>query len=380
ISAGGKVDYQAAVDTASSSSSSMNAGGGFDASKSGKGGSDSSKSGQVQGSYDNSSSSTDIRVERGGSIASGGNVTISAGRASDLSMTGTDIAAGGNVGLSAGRNVDLKAATSTLSTSSSSMSAGGSAGMEKPGKGSEDKGGKSGSGSYANDNSSSQASSQQGALITGRNVSVQAGNDLSMTGTVIGAQDTAKLNAGGKLDMQSAQDRSSSSSSNLSVGAGGSKGDGAGGHVGGSGGNASSENVVNRNAIVSGANVQVTTGGDATLRGANIAGGNVTSNIGGNLTIESRADVNRASNFQAGGYIGGSTIDTKDISTNSIISQRGEIAKTGASASYQNSNSDSTQVTLQSGITAQRSNTVNVAGRTDLTGARIGAEAGGSVA
>jgi hypothetical protein len=266
-----------------------------------------------------------------------------------------------------------------MSTSSSSMSAGGSAGKESPGKDSKDKGGVSGSGNFGMDGSGSQASSQQGALITGRNVSVQAGTDLSMTGTVIGAQDTAKLNAGGKLDMQSAQDRSSSSSSNVSVGVGGSKGDGAGGHAGGAGGSASSENVVNRNAIVSGNNVQVTTGGDATLRGANIAGNSVSTTVGGNLSIESRADVNRASNNQAGGYIGGSTIDTHDISTNSIISQRGEIAKTGAGFNYQNSNTDSTQVTMQSGIVGQQSNTVNVTGNTNLTGARIGSDAGGAV-
>jgi hypothetical protein len=122
----------------------------------------------------------------------------------------------------------------------------------------------------------------------------------------------------------------------------------------------------------------VTTGGDATLRGANIAGNNVSTTIGGNLSIESRADVSRASNNQAGGYLGGATV-TNDFTTNSIISQRGELAKTGAGANYQSSNTNSTQVTMQSGITGERSNTVNVTGSTALTGARIGSDSGGAV-
>jgi hypothetical protein len=84
--------------------------------------------------------------------------------------------------------------------------------------------------------------------------------------------------------------------------------------------------------------------------------------------------------MQAGAYLGGSTSPlTSDFGTNSIVSQRGELAKTGVGANYSSGNSSSTQVTLQSGITARQSNTANVQGSTDLTGARIGVEAGGSL-
>ncbi|MGH8688536.1 MAG: hemagglutinin repeat-containing protein [Burkholderiales bacterium] len=383
INAGGKVDYQAAVDTASSSSSSQNAGGGFDASKTGKGG-DATKSGAISGNYDNSSGSSDTRIERGGSIVSGGNVTVSAGNTSDLSMTGTNIAAGGNVALSAGHNVDLKAAESTATTSSSSFSAGSSLSKETGSKPSDtnpkgDTGGSAGSVDMSAGNAGSSVSSQQGALITGRNVSVTAGQDIAMTGTVIGAKDTASLGAGGKLDMQSAQDRASSSSSSTSFSAGRSSGEGDAGHVGGGDSNSNSDAVVNHNAIVSGTTVNVTTGGDATLSGANIAGTNVTTNVGGNLKIESRSDVTNASSSQFGGYVGGANETQTDLTGNSIVSQRGELAKTGVAASYANSNASSTAVTMQSGINAGKSNTVNVTGKTDLTGARIGADAGGSV-
>jgi len=374
ISAGGKVDFQAAVDTASTNSSSMSAGGGFDASK----GSD-SKSGQVSGNYSDSSSSENMRVERGGSIVSGGNVTIQSGAGRDVTMVGTDVAAGGNVGIS-GANVNLRAAESTLSSSNSSFGISGSAGKESPNKGSGDKGGGSGNADVNVASGSASASSQQGGVITGRNVTIDATRDLSMQGTIVGAQDSARLNVGGKLDMQSAQDRSSSSSSNVGVSVGGSKGDGAGGHAGVGVCNASSENVTNRNAIVSGSNVQVTTGGDATLRGANIAGNNVTTNVGGNLAIESRTDVTRSSNSQTGAYLGGSdSLFSGDFGSNSIISQRGELARTGVGVNVQRSNVDSTQVTLQSGIVGQQSNQVNVTGNTSLTGARIGSDTGGTV-
>jgi hypothetical protein len=366
-STSGAVDFRAARDTASSQSSSESYSGSISGSKS------DTKSGSGSFSMATGNESSSSSTARAGSIVSGGNVTVQAGTGANLTMEGTDIAAGGKVGLS-GTNVNLIAAESTSQSSGSSMSAGGSLGYEtgkgKKGEKDYDPGGKQGSGQYSSGSQSGQSTTQRGAVITGREISITAGNDVRMQGTVVGARDSATVSAGGKLTMESAQDTSTSSNSGMNFGAGAVRSDGVGGHIAAGVSSGDSLSVVNRNAILSGGNVAVTTGGDARLAGANIAGGTVNTTIGGNLSVESRNDVLQGSASSFGGALGGAS--NAGFTNNSAVTNRGEFMQGGMSMQFGKSNTDVAAVNVQSGITGQQSTTVNVTGTAALTGARIG--------
>jgi len=382
LAAGGNVNFTAATNTSSSSSSSQSYSGSVGQDQSGAG-----DNKQFSASASQSSGNASGTTAVAGSITSKGGVTVSAGTNSDLTLEGTVVQSRGNVALSAGRDVNLNAATSTSQSSNSSFDA-----SLSGGKGDKDKdsfngaGGSNGNGSFDVAGGDTNSVTATGGVIQGRNISIASGRDTNMVGTQVAANGAATVNAGRALNMQSAQSSASGSSSSYGgqLGATGSstvlgssgedKHENGAGQVGFNYGNASNNSVTNQNAMVSGGNVAITTGGDMTMQGANVRGGEVTANVGGNLTIASRTDSNNSSSMGVGGYAGYADIGARPGKQG----QYGGDLRTGLSGSYSSDSSNSTTIGTASGIMSANSTTVNVlTGNTSLTGAMISTDSGG---
>ncbi|WP_081949068.1 hemagglutinin repeat-containing protein [Litchfieldella xinjiangensis] len=111
ISAGGNVEFNAAQDTASSSSTGVSVGVDLGTSKTDSGGTE--KSAELGASAENAQTSS--TTARTGSINAGGGITVSSGN--DITLEGTPVKAGERTELSAGNEVKLETATSTSSSS-----------------------------------------------------------------------------------------------------------------------------------------------------------------------------------------------------------------------------------------------------------------------
>jgi filamentous hemagglutinin len=385
IAAGGSVNFNAAQNTSSSSSSSQAYAGAVGQDTSGTGGNK-----QGSGSFSNSSGSGNSATAVVGSIASTDGIAISAGKAGDVVMQGTNLASDrGNVSVSAGRDVKLEAAVSTSSSDSTGF--GGSFSGSAGGKDKKSDDGKGGhsvdiSGSYSNQ--SGNQTIETGGSISGRNITIASGRDMSMQGTQVEARSGVNLNVGGALTMQSAQSTSSSSglaaggevggtSSTTKTGSDGKDSSQAGGgNIGFNFGQSGANSTVNQNARVSGGSVTINTGGDMTMQGANVSGGQVTTNVGGNLNIESRVDTSSSSSTNVSGYAGGSGFNRD---AGGKRGQYGGDLRTGASGSLGIANSDSSRVAERSGIQGADSTTVNVlTGSTTLKGGVIASGQGGT--
>lgn len=210
----GSLDYQAARDTHTSSSSSKAAEGEVKAKLVGSAGA------ELSGSYDQSSSSSASSTARAGGITAGGNVTVRT--QGDARFEGTDISAGEKAKVeSTAGNVVFDAAKSTSSEQSSGFNVSAKLGTStkagEGGKGSE----KSSEGALGGGYSSSSASSttSKAATLRGRDVEVSAGRDVTMEGTQVQATNDASVTAGGTVKLLEAKDSVQSSSFGIQGGA-----------------------------------------------------------------------------------------------------------------------------------------------------------------
>ncbi|MDD7911542.1 hemagglutinin repeat-containing protein [Pseudovibrio exalbescens] len=213
-----------------------------------------------------------------------------------------------------------------------------------------------------------------GHLNAGRDITLEAGRDLTSEGTQIVAGRDASLTAGRDLTLEAAQTAQSnaSSSSSKSAGIGLSVGIGIGkepfsvgvdANIAGQKAKGSGQSATNTNSLVQAErDVSLTSGQDTTLNGAQVKGETVTARVGGDLTIESQQDTARSTDKSTGGSLGLS------LSANSV----------GGSVSINNSNGSASKawVTDQSGIVASGKVDIRTENNTDLTGGLIASESG----
>ena len=203
----GSLDYKAAQNTGSSSSSSTSAGGSVKADIVNKGGS-------AEVSYQGEKSRESTSTAVAGGIASGGNLTIKT--QGDTRLEGTHIAAGGAATVDAGGKLDFEAAKNTASSSSEQV--GVAAGVTATKKG--------GSGSVDVSVGKSRSSLDQdvaGSISSGSGpLTLRSGGDASFTGTAIASTaGDVTVAAGGNLAMNAARTIASSESLSVDVSAAG---------------------------------------------------------------------------------------------------------------------------------------------------------------
>ncbi|MBK4738968.1 hemagglutinin repeat-containing protein [Noviherbaspirillum pedocola] len=222
VKAGGNLKFDAAKNTSTSSSDSMNVSADLELSKS-KGADGSGKGAglSAEGGFAKDKSSSSEAVT--GNIASGGKLTLSAGK--DATFEGTSVSSGGDATIAAKGNVDFKAAQNTSSSESSNLSAGvdmsmsSSSNSAKGTSSSSKSAGISAEGGYSREKSSEAVT---GSIDSGGNLKIQSGGNASFEGTDIAAAGKAAVKAGGDVNFKAAESTSQSVGVSASIGAEGS--------------------------------------------------------------------------------------------------------------------------------------------------------------
>ena len=250
----GSLDYQAAKDfTTSSSSSEANAG----EVKVGVAGTAGLK---AEGSHDSSDAKSASTKAQAGSITAGGHVKLKTTQG-DLSLEGTNVDAKGAVDLKSAGNLDIKAARDTESSSNKDLSI--SASLEATAGG----GGADASASYGQGSSSS--STAKAASIKGGSVSLSGAKDVTLEGTKVDASNGASIEAGGNVNLKAAESTKKGNSIGVSAEIGGSseKKDGGGSKKTGGAGIGVSGGVQDS---VSSDGVSINSGGPLTIKGKTV--------------------------------------------------------------------------------------------------------------
>ncbi|MFQ3199730.1 MAG: filamentous hemagglutinin [Zhongshania sp.] len=243
----GSLDYQAAQDSTSSTSSSS------EVLVDGKVAIYGSPGVKLDAEYGGGDSSESTTTARAGSISAGGNLNIKT--KGDATFVGTNLEAGDQASIDAGGDVDFQAARNTTSSSSDSTDANVSLSATK-----QDKSMGVGGGYEQSDGESSTA--VVGSIKSGNGgTSIKSGGDSSFEGTQLASDGAISVDAGGDVNLMAAK----STSSDVNAGASGEIGMGAEG---------SPEGVVDGGFTDVGSTDSTTTsiqsGGDISIKGATI--------------------------------------------------------------------------------------------------------------
>ena len=179
-------------------------------------------------------------------------------------------------------------------------------------------------------------------LSAGRDMTLAAGQDLTMQGTQAQAGRDMTLAAGRDLDIHAAESSAGSSSDGGSFGAGvgvkataGTKGYSLGmnGNVNLAGNEAdgNSHRYINAK-VLAGEKLTTVSGQDTTVAGANLTAKDVDMTVGRNLTVASKQDTSSSSSssYNAGGGFTTGYGAAWDIGSENLISQAGSLASAGA--------------------------------------------------
>jgi filamentous hemagglutinin len=272
VAAGGNTSFNAAQST--SSSSGYNVGGSLsmsggtskttDATKGDSTQKTTSAGINVNGGYNNSSSTT----QAASNINSGGKVNISSGN--DTNLQGTNIASAGTTSLNAGHDVNFTAATNTSSSIGVSGSLGASttkttttpaAAGSKPTTKTEN------DGNASFDINGGTSTTQTGGSIKAGNIAINSGNDTTLVGTQTQSAGTTTVNAGGNVNLNAA------TSTNVSGGLGVSAGSTSTGvtQAGISGGSSSQSTN-----MASGGDLTINSGGKTAMQGSQLSSDSAT--------------------------------------------------------------------------------------------------------
>jgi filamentous hemagglutinin len=261
------LDYTAARNTQSSSSSSTAVELGAEVGK--------SKSVTLSGSREASQSREDASQAVVGGIQSGGQVTVNT--AGDTRLEGTRIRAAGDTTVSAGGNLSIEAARDERSSSASANSVGGEIEVGKGKKGKPQvEGGKLDASVSEAQNSSSNAT---GASIeSGGTVKLSAGKTATLEGTDVTARQGVTVD-GAKVDLQTAQSTQTRESFSADISMAVSKGDA---KKGDSGGKTDSQGKGNQSVV--GGSLSASNSSTGQQKGVNISGGEGGLKVNGQAT------------------------------------------------------------------------------------------------
>lgn len=212
----GSLDYQAAKDTTSSSSSSLS-------------GSVEAKVGVVGTAGVNGSAELDAEKSKSqsttsnaGGINAGGSINIKT--KGDATFEGTNMSAKDAANVDAGGNVTFNAARDTSSESSQGVSASISAGTSGSGGSRESEG--AGSLGVSASGASSDTAKTSTIQAGSGGVTIKSGGNTTLEGTQVQTSGTAAVKAGGQVKAVDAKSSSSSYGIDASIGGGASSGDG----------------------------------------------------------------------------------------------------------------------------------------------------------
>lgn len=209
IDAGGSITFDAAKDTASSSTTSYDASASVNVGDSAGGGSGKSNvDAKVAGGYSKETASSVTATA--GSIATGGNLTLNADKA--VTLEGTNMAASGDATISGAEGVAINAAHSTSESKSTSVRAGLGVGTSKSSNAQGTSDGKSVDVTAEVGHSKAEESTAAaGSLSSGGNLVINSGKDVNLEGTDLAAGNKASINAGGDVNFEAAESTSKSS-------------------------------------------------------------------------------------------------------------------------------------------------------------------------
>ncbi|MBU6474902.1 MAG: hemagglutinin repeat-containing protein, partial [Alphaproteobacteria bacterium] len=342
------LDFTAAQNTSSSSSSGSQIDAGLKVGK-GTSGYTADLSGGANELGTSNSSSTAVT----GSLTSGGNLNVNT--SGDQTYAGTSLSAANSATVqSAGGNVNFDAAQDTSASATNYQGFTGDVSGNQKGGSLNFNGG-------TNSESSSSTTAVTGSVTAGNGLTVKANNALTLQGTNLSSGGDMTLGAN-TLDYEAAQDTSSNSQSTqtLSAAASGSSNNGAKS----GGGDASYVNTDTSGAsttavtgnINAGGNLNITTGGGQTYTGTNIS-------AGGNADISSTAG---AVNFDQAQNTSSSSSTQWGVSASaSGSSQGGNSSKQGAIGGGYQTNTSATTTGIASNITA--GGNLNVTSNNGLT-------------
>ncbi|MBE7939122.1 hemagglutinin repeat-containing protein [Ramlibacter aquaticus] len=175
----------------------------------------------VGSSHSSSQSSSQSDTARASTVAAGGDVRIEAtggGRDSNLLVQGSEITAGADVSLKADNQIQLQASRNTSANSNQSSSSGASLGLGFNLGGPSTAFSVTASANRSSENGAGSDMSYGNAHVqAGRAVSLQSGGDATLKGASISANQVI-ANVGGKLEIESLQDRSAYRDSGRSSG------------------------------------------------------------------------------------------------------------------------------------------------------------------
>lgn len=300
----GSLDYRAAQNTESSSTSTSS----IDAEL--KAGVDATKAvtGSISGGYeaDRESSSSSTAVT--GSMKSGGNLKVNT--TGDARFEGTNIEAAGDAGIKAGGDVTFDAARNASESSSSGENASASLSASKSGKG----GGKGGKGMGLeaeggfNNSQSESSDAVTGSIKSGGNLDISSGGNATFEGTNLESGGDMGVEAKGDVNFNAAESTSSSESYGMDVSVsaskggkdkqGKAKGTSVGGEVSGNY-SMSDETTAQESNLKSGGNIKIKSGNDTNLEGTNIESTGKTSiGAGGDVNFKAKEESSTSVDFE----------------------------------------------------------------------------------
>jgi filamentous hemagglutinin len=310
----GSLDYKAAQNTESSTSSNSN----IDADvKAGINfGSDGKVKGSLGGGYGEQETADSSTTAVTGSINAGGNLNIKT--KDDARFEGTNLDSTGDANIAAGGNVTFDAAKDTQTSSAEGFDVAAELNLSKA-KSGDKKGGLKAEGGY-NSSSSDDSQAVVGSVNSGGKLNISAGKDATFEGTNIASGDDASISAKNNLAFNAARDTSSSES--LAVDAAlelsASKGSGKSSKTGGLSAEVEYEKEKSSTAVTgsinSGGNLKLSSGNNTTLEGTQVgADGTVGIDAGGKVDI--KAAKSTSESLKVGGGIGGEVESSKGTDT-----------------------------------------------------------------
>lgn len=313
------------------------------------------------GGSSTSQSQTQTSVSnRPSSLSAGNDISFEAGN--DVNVRGSRFDAGRDINVS-GRNITLDVAHGAQSsetdyTQSKGGVKGGTNGGFKLGVGVSNAGGKDGS---------TQGTSTATQLNAGRDINLDAKNDLTLIGTEATAERDIKLKAGSDLRILSAQNAFSSESSRRSWGAeggviAGQDGSGFYGSVNVGLGKLEREGVRQQEAyLYAGNQLNFESGRDTIIAGATLRGDEVIGDVGRNLTVSSVPNTGKA--------------EGKEFDASLTVAVSFGVTVSG-SVGYGQTNGKTNWVDNQTVISGQNKVDIRTEGHTQLDGAVLAADNG----
>ncbi len=271
------LDYQAAQDTATSSSSKNDIKAEIKVDVYGETGAEAKA--EYVGEMEEVSSTT----AQAGSINTGGNLTITTQQ--DVILEGTQISAGDSASIDAGGSVDFQAAADTETSSSSKIEAKAEVKATK----SDDVGGKA-EGGYGEKESAS-STAQTGSIDAGGGgLTITAGNDVRLQGTDLSSEGDASIHAGGDVALEAATNTETSTAFEAKASVEGKK-NSTGSKVGGSAGGSFSysDKVESDTSSINAAGGVAISGNNVINQEANISGGGGAQIIGNEINVEAES-------------------------------------------------------------------------------------------